>query len=103
MKVNNVEFEYFIDFDNKKVHLLDSSESIQKTLMNTITPEFQQAVINEMSLSAGLLDFEWLCYSGDGIIASYRDYDVKLVSPKMPYLYKPFQITAADRRNKHKA
>jgi hypothetical protein len=103
MKIDNVEFEYFIDYINKKIHLLDSGNVNMKNLINTITPEFQKLFIEKESLLADLIEFEWICYSSDGIIASYNDYSVKLMNPKLPYLHKPFKVLAETRRKRHRA
>lgn len=98
VRINNTELEYFIDFITKKMHLLDLDNSGTKTLTNAIDPHFQQALIDQENLLQDIIDFEWLVYATDGIIASYSDYNFKFVNPKLPYLHKPYVDVMKKRR-----
>jgi hypothetical protein len=90
MQVGNVELLYFIDYLNKRIHLMDRTSVGQITLVNTIDPTFQQKMIEQEQLLRDIIDFEWICYGSDGFISSYSNYNFKVLNSKLPYLYKPY-------------
>lgn len=90
MKVGNTEIEFHIDYVNKKFHLVDLDNTGMHKLTNYIDPTYQKKLIEQESLLSDLIDFEWICYSNDGYIASYLNYNFKILSPKVPYLFKPY-------------
>lgn len=91
MKVNKTELDYHVDYLNKKIHLLDKSGFPgQTSLTNSLDPDFKKSLIAQESLLQDVLDFDWICYSCEGFIALYTDFNFKMVSPKLPYLHEPF-------------
>ena len=101
MKVNNTELDYYVDYINKKIHLLDMERDTSKSLANIISPDFQNKLIEQEGLLQDILDFDWVCYCYDGIIASYRNYNFKLVNPKLPYLHRPYKLTMESRKKRN--
>lgn len=101
MRVGNTELVYFIDYLGKKIHLLDMDEPGRKTITNAIDPTFQQKLIEQEGLLNDVMDFDWLVYATDGIIASYRNYNFKFVNPKLPYLHQPYLEIMQSRRMKY--
>lgn len=101
MKINNTELDYHVDYINKKVHLLDMDSSSNNNLVNTMSPDFQIKLVEHEGLMQDVLDFEWICYGLDGIIASYRNYNFKLVNPKLPYLHRPYKLTMESRKKRN--
>lgn len=99
MRLGNTSFEYFIDYINKKIHLLDLDQSRTMSLTNAIDPTFQQKLVDAECLLKDVLDFEWLCYGTDGIVASYRNYNFKFANHKLPYLHQPYLEIMTKRRN----
>jgi hypothetical protein len=87
---NNFNFEYFIDYLKRKVHLLNVESNSYKKLSNIIDPEFQKNFIKTENLLLDLMDFDWILYESTGIIIIYKNYSIAIVSPKLPYLHKPF-------------
>jgi hypothetical protein len=98
MRVGNTELLYYIDYIAKKVHLLDLDEVGRTSLTNAIDIHFQKEFIEQESLLIDLLDFDWICYATDGIVAIYRDYNFKFLNPKLPYLYKEYLEVMKKRR-----
>ena len=99
MKIDDTHFEYYVDYITKKVHLLDLNHFGTQSLTNAICPDFQAKLIEEENLLTDVIDFEWLCYGTDGIIASYKDYNFKFANYKLPYLYPPYLEVMGKRRS----
>ncbi len=99
MKIGNTEIEYHIDYVNKKMHILDLSNGFNK-LTNQIDPTYQKLVIEHESLLQDVIDFEWVCYANDGYIASYMNYNFKILNPKLPYLHKPYMDIIQERKKR---
>jgi hypothetical protein len=99
MLVNNTELVYFIDYLGKRIHILDLNFPGRTKIANAIDPIFQQKVIDEGQLLKDILDFEWFIYAHDGIIGNYKEYNFRLVNPRMPYLHKPYLDEMLQRRN----
>lgn len=95
MKIDGIRLQLFVDYLEKRVHLLDSNPHGQN-LANAMCPEFQKKIIESEQLLSDVADFEWLLYVGK-IIISYKNYDVKMVNSKLPYVHKPFIKTIEDR------
>lgn len=85
-----MELEYYIDYMNRRIHLLDKSYPSTPELLNVITPEFQKQFIENECLLIDVLDFDWFIYASNGIIFSYSAYRLELVNPEEKTLYKPF-------------
>jgi hypothetical protein len=100
MLVGNTELIYFIDYIGKRIHLLDMNTPGRMSLTNSIDPTFQQKFIDQEQLLNDILDFEWICYGSDGIIASYKNYNFKFVNQKLPWVHKPFLEALAERRKR---
>jgi|SRR3954465_9874378 hypothetical protein len=100
MKVGNTELLYYIDYVGKRIHLLDMDGQGRTSLTNAIDPTFQKLFVEQEMLMTDILEFDWICYGTDGIIASYRNYNFKFMNPKLPYLHKPFVDIMAERRAK---
>jgi hypothetical protein len=100
MNIGNTDIEYHIDYVNKKMHLLDLNVSEINKLTNQIDPTYQRKVIDHEGLLQDLLDFEWICYANDGYVASYLNYNFKILSPKLPYLHKPYLEIIQQRRKR---
>lgn len=89
MRINDIELEYFIDYINKRMHLLDKNTS-GTSLLNAIDPAFQQSVIDHENLLQDIIEFDWICYGSNKLIVLYQDYNFKILNSKMPYLHKPY-------------
>jgi hypothetical protein len=100
MKVGNTELLYYIDYVGKRIHLLDMDGQGRTSLTNAIDPTFQKLFVEKEMLMTDILEFDWICYGTDGIIASYSNYNFKYMNPKLPYLHKPFVDIMAERRAK---
>ncbi len=100
MKIEETRFEYFIDYINNRIHLLDCDNSVANSLINNISPEFQAKMIEDECLMLDVLDFEWICYGQDGLIVSYKDYNVKILNPKLPNLHKPYKVVMETRKKR---
>lgn len=98
MLIDNTEVTYFIDYINKKMHVLDSDSPGRMSLTNAIDPHFQKRLLEQENLLQDIIDFEWFCYGTDGIIASYHDYNFKYVNAKLPWVHKPFLDVMMKRR-----
>lgn len=96
MKINGIKLQYFIEYLEKRVHLLDSNP-IGQNLANTMCPDFQKKFIEAERLLSDVAEFEWLIYCGN-LIISYQNYDIKMVSSKLPYVHKPFTKALEDRQ-----
>ena len=102
MKIDNVEFEYYVDYINKRIHLMDVNAHGQ-SIINAISSELQKKLIFSEGLLSATIDFEWYCYNYDGIIVSYKDYCYKIESHKMPYLHKPFSKLVESRKRSRRS
>jgi hypothetical protein len=100
MKVGNTELLYYIDYVGKRIHLLDMDGQGRTSLTNAIDPTFQKLFVEKEMLMTDILEFDWICYGTDGIIAAYSNYNFKYMNPKLPYLHKPFVDIMAERRAK---
>jgi hypothetical protein len=100
MRLDNTHFDYYVDYITKKIHLLDLNNFSTMTLTNAMCPEFQAKLIEKESLLSDVIDFEWLCYGTDGLIASYRNYNFKFANSKLPYLYPPYLEKMEKRRSR---
>lgn len=102
MKVNNTEFDYQIDYINKKIHLIDKfGLHNDNSLVNAVDPEFQQAFIKQYMLLEDIVDFDWIVYASNGIVAQFRGYAFAIISPKLPYLHKPYLEAMQTRRKSY--
>ena len=90
MKIERVEIEYFIDYIEKTIHLLDNTSTHYTNLLNAISPEFQKKLIEEEHLLLDVLDFDWFCYGIGGLVMQFKDYSLMFVSKKDERLHKPF-------------
>jgi hypothetical protein len=102
LRINNIEFDYSIDYINRKMHLLDMEYSRKQALFNGINPDFQKRLVEAENLLQDVLTFEWICYGSDGIIAAYSNYNFKYTSPKMPYLNRAYLDIMDERRVRFK-
>jgi hypothetical protein len=98
MRVGNTEVLYYIDYIGKRIHLLDLDNAGRRSLTNAIDPTFQKLFIEQEMLMEDVLEFDWICYATDGIIASYKNYNFKYMNPKLPYLHAPFVEIMGQRR-----
>lgn len=90
MRIGNTQLEYFIDYLNKRVHLLDLDRSGMQTVTNAIDPKFQKRFIRQEHLLSDLLDFQWICYGTDGIVAEYKDYNFSFVPHGDQRTHQPY-------------
>lgn len=99
MEIDNIELEYFIDYINNKMHLLDSSLNSHTigNLPNVIGTGFQKKLIEKENLLIDVIDFEWICYCPNGVVMAFKDYNLKLISKKLPWLHKPFLTVSEDK------
>jgi hypothetical protein len=100
MRIGNSELEYFIDYLNKRIHLLDLNKFGTMTLTNNLDPSFQQELINQESLLSDIMDFDWICYGTDGIITEYSHYNFKFLSYNTLLLHQPYVDKMKIRREK---
>lgn len=102
MRIGDSELEYFVDYLNKRIHILDLDHSGMRTLTNAIDPTFQRKFVEQEHLLSDVLDFQWLCYATDGIIAEYRNYNFKFVPRDERNLHQPYVKKMEERKNKYK-
>jgi hypothetical protein len=95
MKIDGIKLQYFIDYLEKRVHLMDMNP-VGQNLANAMCPDFQKKFVEQEHLLSDVADFEWLLYVGN-LIISYQNYDIKVVNAKLPYVHKPFLKTLEDR------
>lgn len=89
MEIGGINLEYYIDYINRRVHILDR-ERIGNKLVNTISPQWMEEFIQHENLLIGLMDFDWLCYATNGIILLYKDYNIQIVSSDTSLIYRPY-------------
>ncbi|MFL6507974.1 MAG: hypothetical protein ACJ704_08560 [Nitrososphaeraceae archaeon] len=100
MQNEKAPIEYHIDYINKKMHFMDWSQAVTEQLVNIISPDYQKRFIEANALMQDVMDFEWIIYGVDGLIASYKNYNFKILNPKLPYLHKPYKIICESRKNR---
>lgn len=99
MKINNTEFEYQIDYVKRKVHMLDMKSAISgESLANAMDSEFARIFIKQECLLQDIVDFDWIIYMSNGMIANFKDYNFSIISPRLPYLHKPYLDAMQQRR-----
>lgn len=98
MRINDTELEYFIDYINKIIHLMDLDNSGTRSLTNAIDPTFQKMFIEQESLLKDVYDFKWICYGTDGIITEYRTYNFNFISSHYnELLHEPYVSKMKER------
>jgi hypothetical protein len=100
MRVGHTELEYFIDYINKRIHLFDLDNYGSSTITNSIDPTFQQKLLEQENLLQDVMDFKWICYGTDGIVAEYRNYNFKYISERDSQLYQPYLEKLEGRKRK---
>lgn len=90
MQIKDTEIDYYIDFPNKRIHLLDLDKDERRTLTNSIGLTFQVRFLTELELDADIMGFEWYCYGTDGNVARYRNHAFKYIPLSSKTIYKPF-------------
>lgn len=100
MLIDNTEIHFTIDEILKKVHILDLDKYGRRSLTNAIDPGFQAKIIQKIGLAPEVLEYEWICYGMDGIVASYQDYNFKFRAYDVPYLHKPYLDVMGERRSR---
>ena len=91
MKVENIEVEFFIDYLNKRIHVLEKGRSLyNQSLPNIIGTEFQKSFIEQQNLLIDVMNFEWFCYCSNGLVLLFKGRGLNLVSDTSEMLYKPF-------------
>lgn len=94
----DLDLEYFVDFLNKKIHILGKEDRGRLALANDISPEFQKRFIEHFNLMQDVLDFEWILYLTDRLVVSYNDYSTKWITANSPRLHKDFLVKLLDRK-----
>jgi hypothetical protein len=100
MQLGETQFEYYIDYINKKIHLLDWTQRSSGNLVNNISPDYQKRFLEAEALMQDVIDFDWIIYGSDGLISSYRNYNFKILNVKLPYLHKPYKVICESRKNR---
>jgi hypothetical protein len=95
----DLDLEYFVDFLNKRIHLLGKEDRGHLYLANTMSPDFQKRFIEHHNLLEDVLDFEWLCYLKSRIVISYANYGYKWISANHPKLHKSFLQKMVERES----
>ena len=98
-EIKGTKLEYFIDYINKRIHLFDLDNYGSTTLSNNLDPTFQQKLIDQECLLSDVMDFKWICYGTDGIIAEYRNYNFNIISHDMRLTHEPYIEKMKERRN----
>jgi hypothetical protein len=99
MKLDGVNFEYFIDYINNRIHIIDLDQ-YGTTVANSISPSWQRKLIEQELLLEDIMEFEWICYGRDGYIAKYRDYNFSYVAPNSILVHQPYLKKMEDRRKR---
>lgn len=83
--------DYYIDYLNRRVHVLEKGKPLySNNLPNQMGTDFQKRFIEKERILKDVLDFEWLCYSSDGLVLLYKKHNLSLASGKVERLHKPF-------------
>lgn len=90
MKILNTEIEYFIDYLDNKIHILDKSKSYYNDLPNSIGPEFQKELIEKDHLLLDIISFEWVCYCAGGFVLVYNSRTLRIISATEKWLHRPY-------------
>jgi hypothetical protein len=89
VRVKNTDVEYFVDYINKAIHLLDGNKYTHMTLTNSIDPTWQRLFVEQEALLIDVLDFTWFCYATDGIVSTYSNYNFKFIADHTQ-LHQPY-------------
>lgn len=100
MQNENIKMEYHIDYINKKIHFVDWSQAAHEQIVNLISPDYQKRFLEAEALMQDVLDFDWIIYGVDGLISSYKNYNFKILNPKLPYLHRPYKLICEARRKR---
>jgi hypothetical protein len=99
---DSMKIEYFIDYINRKIHILDLENfSTMGGLANKISRDFQRKLIEEENLMQDMIEFEWFCYCSNGFVLLYKDYNVVFLNKKLPWLHRPFLDVLEQRSKKY--
>jgi hypothetical protein len=90
MKIKNIEVTYLIEYIEKRIHVLDLSNSNYGGLQNVIGPDFQKELIEKEHLLIDVMDFDWVLYCSGGLVMTYKGYNLNLVSKTEKWLHAPF-------------
>lgn len=98
MKIEDVNFDFHVDYINKKVHLLEREKSgINQGLTNVISTDFQIQLVVKEFLLRDVIDFDWVLYCSNGLIFAFKNYSLNFVSRTEKWLYEPFTAVLAHR------
>lgn len=90
MLVGELELEYYIDYLEKRFHLLEKDRMMFRGLPNLIDSDFQRKIIKQENLLLGVLDFEWVLYCSSGLVMTYKDFNLQLMPKYEKWLHRPF-------------
>jgi|1185.fasta_scaffold77493_3 hypothetical protein len=97
MIINDIKFDYYINYLGKSVHLLDLSNSHFKTLLNAMCADFQKKLIEEEALLQDVLGFDWICYGQSGLIMEFNKYGLQFISKGDKRLHAPYRGHTEDK------
>lgn len=97
VRVKNTDVQYYVDYLNRAIHILDSNKYTHMSLTNAIDPTWQKLLIEQEQLLRDVLDFTWFCYATDGIISIYSNYNFKFVKDHSQ-LHQPYVETMKQRK-----
>lgn len=90
MTYDNTNFDYYVDYVEKRIHIKDHESSQTYSVMNQISPMFQMWLIEEEGLLSDVIAFDWYLYTGSDIVARWSDYTFKFISSTEPSVHKPY-------------
>lgn len=97
VKVGETEIEYFIDYLERAIHILDLDFRQSRTLTNSIDPRWQKKLIYQENLLTDILDFDWILYHTDGIISLYKEYNFSFANEAVIKIHEPYKIIMLNR------
>ena len=89
MMIDNIEIIYFLDYIERRIHLLEVNKS--KSILNEISPDFQKRIIEQEHLLMDVIDFEWILYASGGLIFAFKDYNLHFIEKTDKRLHSPFK------------
>ena len=97
MIIDDIKFDYHINYLERSVHLLDLTNSHYKTLLNAMCPDFAKKLIEEEALLQDVLSFDWFCYAQTGLIMEFDGRGLQFISKGDKRLHTPYMGHIEDK------
>ena len=90
MKVRGYELDYFLDKNNRRIHIKNTNILGYQNVFDGISPSFQKELIELEGLSIEVLGYEWIIYSSNGFAMVYASYSFQMIGKDQGITHKPF-------------